>query len=80
MARKDDPKSGTWGHDQCDISNIPPALQSCETLPEGWPCLSMDSAQIAAVGIARPGHTRAARSNRRRMPAARIASNQLAGG
>ena len=29
-----------------EISNIPPALQSCETLPEGWPCLSMDSAQI----------------------------------
>ncbi len=51
MARKGDPKSGTRGHDQCDIGNIPPALQSCETLPEGWPCLSMDSAQIAAVKV-----------------------------
>ena len=29
----------------------PPALQSCETLPEGWPCLSMDSAQIGAVKV-----------------------------
>jgi hypothetical protein len=31
--------------------NIPPVLQSCETLPEGWPCLSMDSAQIGAVKV-----------------------------
>jgi transcriptional regulator with XRE-family HTH domain len=35
----------------CRISIIPPALQSCETLPEGWPCLSMDSAQIGAVKV-----------------------------
>jgi len=35
----------------CRISNIPPALQSCETLPEGWPCLSMDSAQIGGVKV-----------------------------
>jgi hypothetical protein len=26
-------------------------LQSCETLPEGWPCLSTDSAQIGAVKV-----------------------------
>jgi hypothetical protein len=30
----------------CRISNIPPALQSCEKLPEGWPCLSTDSASM----------------------------------
>ena len=30
----------------CRISNIPPALQSCERLPEGWPCLSTDSASM----------------------------------
>ena len=35
----------------CLISNIPLALQSCETLPEGWPCLSTDSAQIGAVKV-----------------------------
>jgi hypothetical protein len=35
----------------CQISNTPPALQSCETLPEGWPCLSTDSAQIGAVKV-----------------------------
>jgi len=35
----------------CRISNTPAALQSCETLPEGWPCLSTDSAQIGAVKV-----------------------------
>ena len=34
-----------------EISNTPAALQSCETLPEGWPCLSTDSAQIGAVKV-----------------------------
>jgi uncharacterized protein (DUF1810 family) len=27
-------------------SAIPPALQSCERLLEGWPCLSTDSASM----------------------------------
>jgi len=35
----------------CGNSNIPPALQSRETLPEGWPFLSMDSDQIGAVKV-----------------------------
>jgi DNA-binding XRE family transcriptional regulator len=30
----------------CRINNIFPALQSCEKLPEGWPCLSTDSASM----------------------------------
>ena len=34
-------RAGTKRHKTpCRISNTPAALQSCETLPEGWPCLS----------------------------------------
>ena len=45
------PALGRSKNSYAEISNIPPALQSCETSPEGWPCLSMDSVQIAAVKV-----------------------------
>jgi len=34
-----------------EVGDIPPALQSCEKLPEGWPCLSTDSVQFGAVKV-----------------------------
>ena len=38
-----------WDEAQNSYAEI--RLQSCETLPEGWPCLSTDSAQIGAVKV-----------------------------
>ena len=45
------PALGQSKNSYAEISNIPPALQSCETSPEGWPCLSMDSLRSAAVKV-----------------------------